>query len=286
MNASLPKVSVVMAVFNAVNTLRQALDSALGQQGVSVDLVVMDGGSTDGSVAILEEYADRLGYWESARDRGIYHAWNKALTHVRGEWVHFLGADDRYWDRHALARLAAKGGCADMQGLGLIYGQVAMLDEHGRAFAVLGKPWPALADHVLDKMPFPHPGVLHGRKLFERYGGFDESFRIAGDYEWFCRVLQHEQALYVPDALVVGMALGGASTDPRKLAAVAGENRRARQKNGLGELTLSPYARMLYWAANLLPRLLPEMCIRALIKHYYRRESVGPVRPVLAEEPK
>lgn len=275
-----PQVTVVMATFNAAATLRRALDSVLAQQGVTVDVVVMDGGSSDGTAAILAAYADRLGYWESTPDRGIYHAWNKALAHAKGDWLHFLGADDQYWDDQALARLVARIPAADAEGAGLIYGQVAMLD-HGQPFAVLGKPWAAVQARALDKMPFPHPGVLHRRSLFARYGGFDESFRIAGDYEWFCRVLPHESAVDVADAIVVGMALGGASTDPRKLDRVAAENQRARQKNGLGQRPLSAYARLLHHAARLLPRCLPERWLQALIKHYYRRESVQTPAPAL-----
>ncbi len=274
MNDKVPTVTVIMATFNAATTVARALDSVLAQQGVTVDVVVMDGGSADATPAILAAYADRLGYWESTPDRGIYHAWNKALAHARGDWVHFLGADDQYWDNQALARLTAHIPAADAQGAGLIYGQVAMLDARWQPFAVLGKPWVAVQATALDKMPFPHPGVLHRRSLFVRHGGFDESFRIAGDYEWFCRVLPHETVIDVAGAIVVGMALGGASTDPRKLDRVAAENERARQQNGLAGRRLSAYARLLHTAASLLPRCLPDCAVQALIKHYYRRESV------------
>lgn len=268
-------ITVVVAVYNAAPSLQRALDSIFAQQGVAVELVVMDAGSTDGSVDILKAYSSRLAYWESCPDRGIYHAWNKAISHAQGDWVHFLGADDTYWDEHSLARLVATLATAEQRGIGLVYGQVAMLDSSGDPFAVLGKPWSEVAAHALDKMPFPHPGVLHRRTLFDRYGDFDESFRIAGDYEWFCRVLQYEQAQDVPQAIVVGMALGGASTEPSKLFMVAAENARARQKNGLGALALSPYARILQTAAAVLPRLLPAWMVKQLIKYYYRQESTG-----------
>lgn len=268
-------ITIIIAVYNAAPSLQRALDSALAQQGVAVQLVVIDGGSTDGSVDILKKYSSQLAYWESSSDRGIYHAWNKGIAHAQGDWVHFLGADDTYWDEYSLARLAATLERANRHDISLVYGQVAMLDSRGLPFAILGKPWSEIAPHALDKMPFPHPGVLHRRALFERYGSFDESFRIAGDYEWFCRVLQHEQAQDVPQAIVVGMTLGGVSTDPRRLAMVVTENCHARQKNGLKSLTLSPYVRILQALAIFLPLLLPVWVVKLLIKSYYRQESIA-----------
>jgi glycosyltransferase involved in cell wall biosynthesis len=99
-----PYVSVVVAVFNGVDTLQRALDSLFAQTYRDWELVVIDGGSTDGSVAILERASDRISYWVSEPDRGIYDAWNKALSRLRGQWVVFLGADDYLADRSVLAR--------------------------------------------------------------------------------------------------------------------------------------------------------------------------------------
>lgn len=276
-------VSVIVASYNAgAYSIKRAIDSALKQRDVLVELVVIDGASTDGSVDVLQSYAGRLGYWESRPDHGIYHAWNKGLAKAQGQWVHFLGADDEYWDEYALARLANAAGAGDAP---LRYGQVVMLGTAGRPLAVLGKPW-SLAREGFDKMPFPHPGVLHRRDLFERYGGFDESFRIAGDFAWFCKVLPHEKAVHVADAPVVAMSLGGASTHPRQMARVIAENRRARAVNGIAESRVSPGGKLVEWGTLVAARCLPEPWVGWLVRRYYRQISLpGPLPTALPFAP-
>ena len=103
-----PRISVVMAVLNGEAGLRRALDSIVGQTYPEVEVVVMDGGSTDGSLDILRGYGARIAHWESGRDTGVFNAWNKALDHVTGDWVCFLGADDWYAGADVMARVAAQ----------------------------------------------------------------------------------------------------------------------------------------------------------------------------------
>lgn len=90
-----PRISVLTVVRNGKATLPKALDSVLDQPGDGIEYVVIDGASTDGTVDILRAYDDRLAYWSSEPDRGIYDAMNKALTAARGDWAIFLGADDQ-----------------------------------------------------------------------------------------------------------------------------------------------------------------------------------------------
>jgi glycosyltransferase involved in cell wall biosynthesis len=90
-------ISVIVAVFNGAKTLQQCIDSVAGQTYPHKELIVIDGGSIDGTREILEGDATKLAYWVSEPDRGIYHAWNKALARARGDWICFLGADDYLW---------------------------------------------------------------------------------------------------------------------------------------------------------------------------------------------
>ena len=89
-----PLISIVVSVFNGADTLQQCIDSVTDQTYPAVELIVIDGGSTDGTREILLRNASKLAYWVSEPDRGIYHAWNKALVHAQGDWISFLGADD------------------------------------------------------------------------------------------------------------------------------------------------------------------------------------------------
>src|SRR5262245_16489663 len=101
-----PRISIVVALLNRRATLERCLDSVSGQSYAARELLVIDGGSADGSVEILQRRAAELAHWESAPDRGLYHAFNKALDRARGDWLYFLGADDYLWDGRALERMA------------------------------------------------------------------------------------------------------------------------------------------------------------------------------------
>jgi glycosyltransferase involved in cell wall biosynthesis len=89
-----PKVSVIIVTYNAVKTLQAALDTIYSQTYPNIEVVVIDGLSTDGTVEILKANDAKIAFWKSEKDTGVYDAMNKAVTQVTGEWVYFLGADD------------------------------------------------------------------------------------------------------------------------------------------------------------------------------------------------
>ena len=100
------KISVITAVFNNRDTIAQALDSALAQTHPDVELIVIDGGSTDGTLAVLQVYADRLAVLVSEPDRGIYDALNKCISRAGGVVMGFLHSDDLFADATVLSRIA------------------------------------------------------------------------------------------------------------------------------------------------------------------------------------
>ena len=91
-----PKISIVIACLNCSRTLRKCLESIREQSYLNKEIVLIDALSSDETLNIVREYEESIDYWESSADTGIYHAWNKALAHVNGEWVIFLGADDYF----------------------------------------------------------------------------------------------------------------------------------------------------------------------------------------------
>jgi len=87
-------ISVILVTYNAEGFLQRCLDSIYAQRYPHIEIIVMDGGSNDGTAAILSDNSEKLAFWKSEIDGGIYEAMNKALDHVRGQWVYFIGADD------------------------------------------------------------------------------------------------------------------------------------------------------------------------------------------------
>lgn len=227
-----PLISVVVATFNAVKTLGACLDSVAGQTYPHKELIVIDGGSSDGTVEILKANADKITYWVSEPDRGLYHAWNKALLRARGEWICFLGADDHFWDEPVLTRMA--GELAKLPpDIRVAYGQIMLLNGRGEPLYAVGEPWERLKQRFLTSMCIPHPGMMHHRSLFEQHGGFDESFRIAGDYEFLLRELRTADAAFIPNLVTVGMRQGeGKSSHPASTLRLLHETRRAQRMHG------------------------------------------------------
>jgi len=241
---SFPPISIIVAVLNRAKTLARCLQSIDGLNYPRKELIVMDGGSTDGTLSVLENYKPRITYFESTPDRGIYHAWNKALQHARGEWVCFLGADDFFWSAHALTEIRPFLLDAAGRGIRIVYGQVVKINQEGAILRIEGKPWQKIKWLMPHGMPLPHPGLMHHRSLFQIHGVFDESFRIAGDYDLLLRELRKGQALYAAGVRVVGSEIGGIA-DSLKLLSHE-EVSKARQKNGLPAwtwLSLAVYAR-------------------------------------------
>src|SRR3990172_6849742 len=104
-----PLISIIVAVYNGKATLQQCIDSVAQQTYPNKELVIIDGGSNDGTVELLEKNRSKFSYWISEPDRGIYNAWNKGLVQAHGEWVCFLGADDYLWDATVLGRIEIGG---------------------------------------------------------------------------------------------------------------------------------------------------------------------------------
>lgn len=253
-NAGRPLISVITATFNAARFLPDTIRSIRAQRYPDFEWIVIDGGSTDSTVELLKENDDIIDYWLSEPDRGIYSAWNKGLLQAQGEWICFLGADDYFWDAHALALMAERLEKLPAH-VRVAYGQVMLISIIGQVIHAFGKPWEDVKWRFRQEMCIPHQGTMHRRSLFEQHGEFDESFRIAGDYEFLLRELKSADARFIPYITVAAMRQGGGiSSVPKNSLVVLLESRRAQRMNGLrfpGWIWLMSlvrlYLRMLLW---------------------------------------
>jgi glycosyltransferase involved in cell wall biosynthesis len=233
-----PLISVIVAVFNGAQTLQRCIDSVAGQTYPHKELIIMDGGSTDGTVDILRANSDKITYWESEPDRGIYHAWNKALEHAKGDWICFLGADDYFWKPDVLERMRRYLVEATSAGVRVVYGQVAKVSETGEILLLVGEPWERAQRQFLQQMTVPHPGLMHHHSLFELHGKFDESFRFAGDYELLLRELKTGSAFFIDNLITVGMQRGGMTGVIANSLESFRETTLARRKNRVAKISL------------------------------------------------
>lgn len=237
------KISVVIAVLNRRESLQRCLDSVIAQTYRDIELIVIDGGSDDGTVAVIEANAEHIAYWESEPDRGIAHAWNKALEHCSGDWVCFLGADDYLYNADVMQKVVETLRCVPV-GCRVTYGSVALSNEQGVMYARAGRPWGRARRQLYTHMGLPHAGVFHHKSLFEDRGKFDESYRIALDYEFLLRELTEREAEFIPDVIIAVMSAGGISTKPENVLENLNEKRRAQRRNGI--IVPRPYWYWLY----------------------------------------
>jgi glycosyltransferase involved in cell wall biosynthesis len=230
---TLPLISVVIAVFNGAKTLQQCIDSVVHQTYKNIELIIIDGGSRDGTCKLLEENGERINYWVSEPDSGIYEAWNKGLQQTRGEWICFIGADDFFWNDQVLEKIGVQLAALPAEAR-VAYSQMMVLNHDDEGLYSIGAPWDEVSERFRQIMCIPHPGLMHRRSVFSEHGNFDASFRIAGDYELLLRELKDKRAFFMPGVIAVGMRHGGISSDPKNALAALREVRRAQKMHGQG----------------------------------------------------
>ncbi len=187
-----PLVSVVTVCFNAEKTIRRTIDSVLAQTYPNLEYLVVDGDSTDGTLAILRSYEGRLSF-SSEPDRGMYDAMNKGIRRVRGKWIHLVNADDWYATPDALARA------------------VPQLSEDRTNYFDLVRVYPdrepvlqsrTVARWMLYIAAFlPHPTLIVSREQYERVGLYDPELRIASDHDLILRMIRYFPPKHMPMVL-------------------------------------------------------------------------------------
>lgn len=247
-----PFVTFIVAVRNGRRTIERCLESIWRQTDRDHELIVIDAVSTDGTVEYLTANATRIAFWSSEPDTGVYQAWNKALAKARGEWICFLGADDRLAADDVIEKMrpALQGRRSDEV---FFYGRLINVTRQGEVIETLGQPWENIRELYPKIHCLPHSGAFHHRSMFDA-GGFDERFRIAGDYDLLLRELRTRQAHFVPDLTVVAMEIGGMSSDPTNSLINLRENWRAQKKWGVagwfpGRPLLAAWVRVLIRSA-------------------------------------
>jgi glycosyltransferase involved in cell wall biosynthesis len=212
MDDTAPSISVIVAVLNGKATLQECIDSVTRQTYPNKELIIIDGGSKDGTVELLDKNSNQLSYWSSESDRGVYNAWNKGLAKARGEWICFLGADDYFWDITVLERMVAHLKMLPLR-IRVAYGRIIRINDDGHMTQPTGESWEQVKKSFKQYMCIPHVGTMHRRTLFEQHGTFNESFRIAGDYELLLRELKTGDAVFIPEIITAAQRLGGMSTN-------------------------------------------------------------------------
>jgi len=213
-----PLISIVTVVFNGVRYLEDTILSVLNQTYDNVEYIIIDGGSTDGTLDIIRKYESAIDYWVSEPDEGIADAFNKGISLCTGDWVGIINADDMYCKN--TLELVSKQVSAR-----ILCGRLRLIAED-ETFEL-----PARPDVLPRMMSVNHPTVFIRKEIYKQFGTFDTSFKIAMDFELMIRLHQQNIHFMVLEDVLAVMRMGGISD--KSFRKSLKEVYRAKIKNGL-----------------------------------------------------
>jgi glycosyltransferase involved in cell wall biosynthesis len=219
------KLSIVTITFDSEEYLEQAILSVIGQTYANIEYIVVDGGSSDGTLDIIRKYEHKIDRWISEPDKGIADAMNKAVTMATGDFVYFLHSDDYLENEEAIEQA-----CEHLTAREDIFLFSIYLEKDGNK--VMYRPR-GLNAWINFKNGVYHQSVICSRSLFEAIGNFDTSFPLGMDYDFFLRAYRRGIKSRIVDIPIATMRLVGVSsqTDWPSLRERFAEERRLQRKN-------------------------------------------------------
>ncbi|WP_456403786.1 glycosyltransferase family 2 protein [Hydrogenimonas sp.] len=200
---ALPLVTIITVVYNGAEHIEESVLSVIEQDYDNIEYIVVDGGSTDGTLDIVKTYEDRIDYWVSEPDRGIYDAMNKGLMLASGRYIGFLNADDIFYP----GSLSSLLGRLIETGRDYSLGAVRKVPSN----VVVEPIYPLEPNRIYFGMIYPHVGALIALDLYKRVGLFNTAYRICADYDMALRIhLSGYRACRV-DRVVAQIREGGVS---------------------------------------------------------------------------
>ena len=214
------KLSIITIVKNGKDIIEKTIQSVVSQTCKDFEYIVIDGASDDGTYDVIKKYSDRITHLISEKDNGIGDAFNKGIKCASGDWILFLNAGDYFFENNVLQKMVPVLDRQDKT-VDIVYGKVLYINSSNKVLKVAGnKNYKKL---IKWEMPFPHQATFQRRTLFDIYGLFDTSYKIAVDYEFMIRI-PNIKAVFVP-VVVSNMLAGGVSMS--NTTSALNESRRA-----------------------------------------------------------
>ena len=243
------KLSIITVNLNNRDGLKKTIDSVVSQTFRDYEWIVIDGGSTDGSKELIEQYAEHFAYWVSEPDKGIYNAMNKGIKVAKGEYLQFLNSGDWLVDETALERCFSHNLVADV-----LYGDLYLYDNGLKREIVYPE---ALTLKVFYRSSLCHQSSFIRRELFND-GLYNEGYKIVSDWEFFLRQALNNKSFKHINEFVTCYDLGGISSTNEELL-------RAERKKVISEvlpkMLVDDYEAMEEWE-----KLLNDQQIKDVVK--------------------
>ena len=204
-----PLVSIITVVYNNSKHIRAAIESILSQDYSKIEHIVIDGGSTDGTIEIIEEYGDKFSVFLSEPDEGIYDALNKGIVRANGDYLGILHSDDIFCDDKVVSDIIQKLRDTETE---LCFSDLVIVDE------VSGKVMRYVMAHYFRQWMLrigffpPHPTIFLKRSIFDEFGLYSKNYKIAGDFDFLIRVFYGRKINWTyMNRITVKMRSGGKS---------------------------------------------------------------------------
>jgi len=235
-----PRISVITIVLNGAATIERTIQSVLSQPYSNFEYIIIDGGSTDGTIDILKRFNSQIDLWVSKKDTGISDAFNRGIRLSAGEWIGFINADDWYSD-NAFAEVGENNSNCD-----IFYGLVQYWDGDKKR-----EIFDADHTYLQREMTINHPACFFKRSIFNEIGNFNQEYKLAMDYEFLLRCLNHSLIFKKYNSVLANMSYGGVSDNSYHSYR---EVRRAKLESGM-----SPMNTHLYYYFQLLRKGLRNL---------------------------
>ena len=219
-----PKLSIITINLNNAKGLQKTIESIFGQSFKDYEYIIIDGGSTDGSVELIRKCENKLVHWKSERDSGVYNAMNKGIGHANGEYVFFLNSGDTLRSSKTLSQFFEESNGED-----IVYANI--LVDSGNESKTKSCPAVLTFDFFV-RDTLPHQSTILKRKLFEKLGLYNENYKIISDWEFFMKAVCLNQATYKHIDFCASVFHNcGISTDPGNQETLNRERRSVLNQN-------------------------------------------------------
>lgn len=194
-----PLISVITAVYNGEKNIEETIKSIVNQTYENIEYIIIDGGSTDGTIDIIKKYENYLAYWISEKDKGISDAFNKGLKVANGDYINFQGDGDGFVSNDALKKV--------FEGINqnddiFISAKIQRIDEDGNEIFISKHVDNFDKKSLLFRMSLPHQGLFTHKSYFEKYGLFDINNTFCMDYEHLLRSYHNFPKVVTKDIVV------------------------------------------------------------------------------------
>ena len=169
-----PLITIITVCYNAISSIEKTIISVINQTYPNIEYIIIDGGSTDGCIDVIKKYEDKITYWISEPDKGIYDAMNKGIKLAKGEWINFMNCGDTFYNNTTIEELFQKANFDS----DIIYGNTNLLLITGE-YIQRGE---VVSDN--EYMPFCHQASFSRNSLMKKYG-FDTKYKICADRNFF-----------------------------------------------------------------------------------------------------